>query len=406
MTEADWDVLVTTALIGTQRRTSDGGPGELLDRAAVATVARRAGRLPITAQPPPAAEPDTREPVSTSAAARLAAMLGIPAPGAPAAKAPRAGPEFVPQWLAAARERGKRPPDHLLPALLARAATIRELRPLLDTPRARWLARLNPDAWGFPELTVTATDDTPWRLGTRDERRAYLAALRVTDPARARELIESAWQEATAPERAAFLTALEENLGTDDEPLLERALDDRVPEVRSAAALALARVPESRLAGRMAERALATVTANDGRIAVSPARTADPAAARDGIAPGPPDERVLTIVSRTRLAAWARAWDEPPERIVAARMGGWSQVLITGWARAAIAQRDARWINALLTRLLASTDPAAARLAEQLARHADVPERAIPGDDDFPPMIANVLATLRFRHDMLRELDD
>lgn len=388
MTEADWDELVTAALIGTQRRTASGGPDQLLDRAAVATAARRAGRLPLTAAPPAPAGPDTEQPVSARAAARLAAMLGTAGPTG-------YRPELIPEWLAAARDRGKRPPDQLLPALLGRAAAIRELRPLLNTPRARWLARLNPGSWAFPELTVTPEDDTPWRLGTSDERRAYLAAVRATDPASGRELLEDAWRKATAAERAVLLSALAENLSPDDEPLLERALDDRAQEVRANAIPLLARIPRSRFASRMAERALAAVTVGNGQITVTPPAQAT----RDGIG-GPRDERVLTLLSRTQLGVWDAG-------VVAARMGGWAPVLITGWTRAAIAQRDTRWMNALLARLLGSTDPAAARLAGQLARHADPSGYAVPGnDDDIPPMISSVLRTLRFRHDMLEELDD
>lgn len=48
-----WEELVTTALLGTDRRPAgaDGGPAGLLDAAALHTVRRRAGLLP--ASPPP-----------------------------------------------------------------------------------------------------------------------------------------------------------------------------------------------------------------------------------------------------------------------------------------------------------------------------------------------------------------
>lgn len=51
-----WEELVTTALLGTDRRPAgaDGGPAGLLDSAALHTVRRRAGLLPAA----PAARPD------------------------------------------------------------------------------------------------------------------------------------------------------------------------------------------------------------------------------------------------------------------------------------------------------------------------------------------------------------
>ncbi|MET9655865.1 hypothetical protein ABZY11_02435, partial [Streptomyces sp. NPDC006510] len=56
ITPAPWEELVTTALLGTDRRPAggDGGPAALLDAAALHTVRRRAGLLPAS----PAARPE------------------------------------------------------------------------------------------------------------------------------------------------------------------------------------------------------------------------------------------------------------------------------------------------------------------------------------------------------------
>jgi hypothetical protein len=75
MSGDEWDDLVTVALSGTDRRQRHE-PGGLLDRAAVLTAARRAGRLPWRA--PGAAEQapaDSRPPVSPAATERLGRML-------------------------------------------------------------------------------------------------------------------------------------------------------------------------------------------------------------------------------------------------------------------------------------------------------------------------------------------
>src|SRR5690606_35144490 len=77
-----WEELVTTALLGTDRRTppgsapGTGAPVVLLDAAAAATVRRRAGLRPARAaeRPRPAPE-DPRPPLPAAAARRLAVLL-------------------------------------------------------------------------------------------------------------------------------------------------------------------------------------------------------------------------------------------------------------------------------------------------------------------------------------------
>ena len=86
-----WHDLVTASLIGTERSAvpavaipglppagdDAGDPAAvLLDRAALLTAARRAGRRPDRAEPLPACEPDPRSAVSAAAADRLARILG------------------------------------------------------------------------------------------------------------------------------------------------------------------------------------------------------------------------------------------------------------------------------------------------------------------------------------------
>ncbi len=161
----------------------------LLDRAALLTAARRAGRMPEHAEPPPAAGPDPRPAVSQAAGRRLARMLG--------------GEHLtlLDEWLTVAVARGLRPPEQLLPALLEMGRRTRaadaERRHLLVTaggPRARWLAGLNPD-WAFVAETPPQAipGDDAWRLGDTGQRRGYLTALRAADPDAARELVTASW---------------------------------------------------------------------------------------------------------------------------------------------------------------------------------------------------------------------
>jgi uncharacterized protein DUF5691 len=451
-----WQDLVTTSLIGTERapvppvripglpapdnpaggdrgtaRLGPSGvadqasvlldPAEvLLDRAALLTAARRAGRPAGRAEPLPAAAPDPRPLVSAAAGDRLAWMLR------------GEHPELLTEWLAAATGRGWRVPARLLPALLDRARRVspadpelRRLAAAAGGPRARWLAGLNAE-WAWAAADAPRGDDA-WRLGDTGQRRGYLTALRAAEPGRARDLITAGWDAAGAAERAMFLSVLAAGpaLGPADEPLLEAALGDRADEVRSWAAYLLASLPGSALGQRMAGRARRGLRLETGprglRLIASPPAECDASMRRDGIAPGPGAGRsqladrtrlMLEVAARTPLRTWTDAFALGPAAILAVPSGDWAPVLFVGWSRAAIAQRNQDWMAALINAALTGRPPA--RPAEnnalsQLARRADpalgAPD-ALPGPEPGAPLaVRAALKVLRFRYDMLKELD-
>ncbi|KOV93489.1 hypothetical protein ADK65_32715 [Streptomyces sp. NRRL B-1140] len=318
-----WEGLVTTALLGTDRRTPPGtapGPAAstaLLDAAAAETVRRRAGLRPArAAERPQPAPPDTRPPLPPAAARRLALLLADrpgPSGGGRRGTAPDLT-ELLPQWLAVANARGFAPPPQLLPALLDAARGRTDLRPAaleFAGPRALWLARLNPD-WRFA-LRSTPGGGTAlphpedgdrvrqlWQEGLFAERVALLSALRSREPAAARDLLATTWATERAEDRLMFLDSLRAGLGPDDEPFLEQALADRSRNVRATAAELLSALPGSALAGRMAVRAhacvaidhvrtprpLRTITENEGHGGTAPASAST--GARPTGHPGPP----------------------------------------------------------------------------------------------------------------------
>jgi Family of unknown function (DUF5691) len=437
---SQWRDLVTASLIGTERAVvpaigipglppAEGDTGDpaadLLDRAALLTAARRAGRRPDHAQPLPACEPDPRPAASAAAARRLARMLG------------GQHPDLLTEWLTAAAARGLRPPPRLLPALLDRARRV----PAADSrlprlvaeqggPLARWLAGLNPD-WDFVPAQTLPGDDA-WRLGDAGQRRGYLTSLLASDPDRARNLVAAGWDAAGPGERAMFLSVLADGLGPADEPLLEAALDDRADDVHGVAAYLLARLPGSALGQRMAERARRCLRLEHGdrgpRLVIIPPTECDASMRRDGIMPGPapgpsppagPTRLLLEIVARTPLRTWTDESGLTAAQIVTVPAGHRVPVLFTGWSRAAIAQRNQDWAAALINRALTGPVPPASRppfsaaeteALRQLARRAD-PALGAPGalaepGTDAPPVVRDVLTVLRFRYNMLRELDD
>ena len=430
---SSWQDLVTASLIGTERTavplvvvpgvpTPADAPADpaaiLLDRAALLTVARRGGRPAERATPLPAAEPDPLPVVSPAAGRRLARMLS------------GEHPDLLTEWLSAAVTRELRAPAHLLPALLGRARRVspadpelRRLTALAGGSRAHWLAGLNPD-WKFVTAHAPADDDA-WRLGDAGQRRGYLAALRAGDTGAARELITASW-DAAGLERVMFVSVLADGLSLADEQLLEVALDDSAAEVRRWAAYLLARLPGSALSQRMAGRALGCLRLAWGisgeRLVASPPAECDATMRRDGITVSSGAGRsqlagqadlLLNVIARTPLDTWTGEFGRQAEQILAVPAGGWAPVLFTGWARAAMAQRDQEWMAALINWAIEGGlpgHPSRAETLRQLVARVD-PALGAPGvmpdpEPGAPAIVYDTITVLRFRYDMLKELDD
>ncbi|HEX2773263.1 MAG TPA: DUF5691 domain-containing protein, partial [Micromonosporaceae bacterium] len=265
--------------------------------------------------------------------------------------------ELLTEWLTAAAAAGRRLPPELVPALLDAGRRHRGLRPLIPQvagPLAGWLA-IQRAEWSYASSTSqvasTVDDEAVWELGTIRQRAAYLSRLRRRDPARARGLLDTAWDAEPTDDRAVLLDALATGLSTDDEALLERALDDRRKQVRDVALELLARLPDSSYARRMCDRARACIQMHGTHaIRVSPPLACDRSMRRDGIAPRPPKgtgERAWwleEILARTPLQTW------PQPRAFLARQVGevWIKTVRHGLARAAAAQRDGAWAAALV----------------------------------------------------------
>ncbi|MGQ5635563.1 MULTISPECIES: DUF5691 domain-containing protein [unclassified Streptomyces] len=380
---SSWEDLVTTALLGTDRRpvayagSKREAPLALLDAAAVATVRRRAGLRPARAahRPEPAPE-DPRPALPAAAARRLALLLADRSGGGPAGRRGSTPDlvELLPQWLAAANAHGYAAPPQALPALLDAARGRTDLRPAalaFAGLRALWLARLNPD-WRFAlraspggGAALPGPEDTEgvrrlWQEGLFAERVALLGALRSRTPALARELLASTWPTERAEDRLMFLDSLRTGLSAADEPFLEQALGDRSRNVRATAAELLSALPVSALAERMAVRAQACValdrTGPSPAIAVEAPLECDSGMERDGVVATPPAGRgerswwLGQLVEAAPLSTWpVRLGGRTAREIVALPVAdGWQDELHAAWCRAAVRQRDAEWSRALL----------------------------------------------------------
>lgn len=348
-----WDGLVAAALLGTERRRPqangdamlagidwDDPEGALLASAAVLSTARAAGaRPPEVPAPDPA--PDEELPLcSREADAVLARILAEQ-------------PELLEEWLQRAAARGLLAWPRRLSALLAEATYDRRLRGVVLRAAGRrggWLAARSDD-WSW--ATKDPADAEAWDTGSRDERLAMLQAVREQDAAAGRALVEATWESDTADERRAFLIALASGLSSEDEPLLERALDDRRKEVRRAAAELLARLPGSALARRMSERLAPLVTTTGTlrkRLEVELPEAVDASMVRDGLQPkgaprgtGPRAWWLRQLVAAAPLAFWSEHLGLAPEQI--ARLA--PNEMREGLVAAVAAQGDPEWAAAV-----------------------------------------------------------
>ena len=224
-----------------------------------------------------------------------------------------------------------------------------------------------------------------------------------------------------------FLSVLaNQGLSLADEPLLEAALDERDAEVRGWAAHLLARLPGSALGQRMASRALGCVRIEPGvrgEQAGHRARRSDATTPCAGTGYRPArggdlqqlDDRthlLHEVLARTPLRTWTDEFGRTAEQILAVSSGAWAPVLFTGWSRAAMAQRDQEWMTALIDWALAGGPTGTlfgAETLRQLARRADparcARETTATRAAEIPPPVRDAISVLRFRYDMLKELE-
>ena len=374
-----WPLVVQSALLGTERTAARAWPeappaaapylaqldasdaeGALLGAAALLSTYAAAGRLPVPAAGDPVAPAPTDADDAPEAPAGPARLLTTMLAGV--------HPEALPEWLARAAARGWRAPALTLPALLALATATPTLRPALAAvlgARGRWLAAQRDDwRWAVAEATPPEGEalELAWQTGTPAERAALLERVRAADAARGRALLESTWAEEAPTQRAPLVAALGTGLSRDDEPLLERALDDRRQEVRRAAAALLARLPDGALVARMTERARALLRHDAGgllrraRLHVEPPAAHDLGLVRDGVDRTPPagiGERawwLAQILGAVPPSTWSREWrTEPATLIRLAADGEWRQPVLDGWSMAAARFRDPAWAAALLS---------------------------------------------------------
>ncbi len=256
MTPDLWKQLAASALIGAGRQTptfAEDAPGidpesQLLGLAAMTSVSRRAGWLPISPQLTPISPPPEEPlPVIWAAEVHLHHLL--------------AGyKSLLMEWLTEAVRCHVVAPPSSHSALLELALAKKESRDLILAAvgaKGRWLAGLNP-RWN--ELLTEIDREEDWDSGGLHRRTQSLFSLRKSDPDSARKLLEQSWPEEPSLERATFLAVLETGLSELDKALLERALTDKSIAVKRTAVRLLCQIPGSSISQQAHELAFSSVS--------------------------------------------------------------------------------------------------------------------------------------------------
>lgn len=369
-----WTPLLPTAMVGTDRQAGPGPswPGEIGGLIAAVTVAHEPAACALrtaavlatcslagtqgeawTASLPAAAADETLPVLADTALLRL-----IP-------WAFSDGPARLHQTICLSLARaGQRLPASLLPQALELGRRSIALRPLLVPvlgERGLWLAAQRDD-WRYAAGVGTAEpDDARWTDGTIEQRRAYLAAERRSDPAAARERLAAALPELPAKERAELAAELATSLGADDEALLDRLRDDRSREVRQVALGLLLRLPQAAHPQRAARRVDALL--KHERVLLRKRWQIDApneAAADwkdDQVDANRPQHESLgergwwlyQLVRQVPLAWWTgHTGLTAPELLAWAKGTDWAEALLRGWRDVLFAAPDDAWCEALL----------------------------------------------------------
>ena len=359
---------VTTALVGTARQeqadVATGAPVDslvaelpaqeierrLLLQAGTWAVYRQAGKMapPIDEVLTPA--PDETLPVCSQSMVKLlhSILLGE-------------HEDLLPTALHHLQEARLRLPYELLPQALSVRTTALQAAvfPVLGE-RGVWLSQFN-SAWSWvknflPISGGALPDDaeTTWQEGTVGQRCEILRRLRSIDPAKARAWLEGVWKQEKAEARLELLKTLEVGLSSEDEPFLEKALDDRAASVKVMVPSLLVHIPGSALAQRMVALADSVMTNVKGKIKLVLPTTFNKAWLRDGICEKPErgvGERswwLIQILASVPLTHWEEQFNLTPAALIEmAEADKFGNSIIEGWSRAAQLFDVQPWIEPL-----------------------------------------------------------
>lgn len=260
---------------------------------------------------------------------------------------------------------GCAPSAAVLPVLIAKSAvggSVAEAISQIVGDAGRWLSAYTPELGG--RLVTVSTpaddaevlaDDAAWTHGTLDQRVTYLRALRRASPQDGVELLSSTWRGDTGDERERLIGTLAIGVAPDDEPFLDRALDDRRKGVRTLSAHLLATRPDSALLARLTDLLFTIITESPRRfgrrLTVNRDVELPESLVRDGISLTPPggtarfDHVLRQLIGAVDLGEWKRRFGAEPAAILSALPSDYPSLFVDAierqgnreWARAVVA---------------------------------------------------------------------
>lgn len=278
-------------------------------------------------------------------------------------------------------------PVELLPRVLdfSEPGLREQVQPVLGE-RGLWLSQFQPRwSWVSQEISsLTLQDEVAlrlaWEEGKLAQRCVALRVIRQTEPARGRQWLEETLPQEKADARAQLVDSLSVGLSIDDEPLLERLLDDRSEQVKQVAAALLRQLPDSALSLRMRHRAIALLQLQGSLLRSHPPEQVTADWMRDGIS-------VKTTAGRGKRAYWVESamsavpvafWSshfqmEPLQLVHALQDDDYAQDVMLGWTRSLQQYVDhtantLKWAHALWNYWLASWQQEKKKSLETLNR--------------------------------------
>ena len=346
-----WDGAVGALLAQVQAQAGSNPAQTLLQAAGVLAACERAGQRPVNALPadPTApgasphgvAAPDTVQ-VALQDSTLIDTLRWL------LTDAPQ---RLQIDWLQHLASKGWRLPPGLLPLALDTAQRASALRPAAAAvlgERGRWLAH-HHGAWRYAAGSAdSAPLDVRWQEGTLAQRVQLLREERQSQPAAARERLQTAWPDLPAKERAELLAVLQTGLSASDEDLLTTiAHKDKGREVRQTARTLLVQLPGSAISQRACQRLAPCLTLQTGlrsatgqRWAITPPEAADPDWKNEGIEAERPQhdplgERAWWLYQLARqvpLSWWQQYTGMAPDALLLwAAKNDWADALVRAW---------------------------------------------------------------------------
>ncbi|GGX36931.1 DUF5691 domain-containing protein [Undibacterium squillarum] len=325
---------------------------QLLLKAGALHAYQRAGWLPLQANLPPQAAPETRgEPPAQlhGVFSRLTETLFD---------------SLRPWALQRIAEHGWRLPHAMLPAILARADVAVWSGVLGE--RAEWLRQQHPD-WRAQSLHQQAWQDADTRLRIWQEesfamRCKALRAQAEADAAVARQWLQADLSKEKAEQRLSLLDLWLPYAGSaEDIAWTESLLSDRSQPVRQRLASWLAQRPESSLAQRIKQRADSVLQFDSkGQLHITLPEELPRDWEKDGWNPTPPAGTgkkawwLRQLIALIAPQQWLSAGPDHDDSWELLTTHSWSEALIAGVCDAVLRFGDVAWASASLSRLAVS----------------------------------------------------